>query len=165
MHTNGIVKAFVDQQAEILTSRVLRKARQQAADVSASLTRRGAAQAQADLLNEAVNKLIGYLYERDTDNYPCNIDRSGKILIALPWGSVGRPMYGLRRTQGDTLRRYVQHLAGLRRPVPLFRYDDESTRWFLNWEDYPTAAAALAYWDVVAVNAAAWRRFSVQSAS
>lgn len=163
-YTNGIVKHFEEHKDEILTAKVLRRARQRAADVSASLTRRGAAQATAELLNVAVEKLIGYLYERDSDGVPANVNADGRIEIPLPWGSVGRPLYGLRRTEGDTLRKYMQWLETQKRPaVRLFYF--EGGRWYLNAWDYPSQADALAYWRLVAMSAATWRRFSVQSAS
>lgn len=163
-YTNGIVKHFEEHQKEILTAKVLRKARQRAADVSQSLSRRGAAAATAELLNEAVFKAIRYLYEEDADGVPPNVDADGKILIPLPWGSVGRPRYGLRRTEGDTLRRYVQWLETQRRPAARLFYF-ESTKWYLDCWTYPTEADALAYWRIVAVNASIWRRFSTQTAS
>lgn len=163
-YTNGIVKHFEDHQREILSARVLRKARGRAADVSATLTRRGAAQATAELLNEAVFKAIGYLYEVDSDGIPANVDSDGKILIPCPWGSVGRPKYALRRTEGDTLRKYVQWLETQRRPaVRLFYF--ENGRWYLDCWTYPTREDALQYWRLVAVNASIWRRFSTQTAS
>lgn len=162
-HTNGIVRHFEEHQNEILTAKVLRKARARAADVSATLTRRGAAAATAELLNEATFKAIKMLYETDFDGIPANVDGNGKILIPLPWGSVGRPLYGLRRTEGDTLRRYLQFLAGQRRPIPLFTFD--AGRWWLNVWDYTSADKALGYWRTVAIDAAIWRRFSGQGAS
>lgn len=162
-HTNGIVRHFEEHQNEILTAKVLRKARARAADVSATLTRRGAAAATAELLNEAVNKLIALLYEADSDGHPANVGIDGRIEIPCPWGSVGRPLYGLRRTEGDSLRRYVQFLAGQRRPIPLFTFDNG--RWWLNVYDYPAKDQALGYWRAVAVDASIWRRFSTQTAS
>lgn len=162
-HTNGIVRHFEEHQREILTAKVLRKARGRAADVSASLTRRGAAAATAELLNEAVMKAIGYCYEVDEDGHPANVNADGRIEIPMPWGSVGRPLYGLRRTEGDTLRRYLQFLEGQRRPIRLFYF--EGGRWYVDAFTYPSQADALGYWRVVAMTAAAWRRFSVQSAS
>lgn len=161
-YQNGIAEHFTEHKNEILTARVLRKSRKRAADVSRSLSRKGAAQAQAELLNEAVNKSIGYLYEMDSDGVPANIDLDGKILIPCPWGSVGRPLYGLRRTEGDTLRKYVQFLEQQRRPIRLFSF--ENGRWWLNVWDYPTKAKALQYWQSVSLDASIWRRFSVQSA-
>ena len=162
-HTNGIIKHFEEHQTEILTAKVLRKALGRAADVSRSLTRTGAAAATAELLNEAVNKLIGYLYEEDADGVRSNVDVDGRLLIPAPWGSVGRPRYALRRTEGDTLRKYVQFLSSQRRPAPLFTFDNG--RWWLNIFDYPTKDKALQYWRIVAVDASIWRRFSTQKAS
>jgi hypothetical protein len=162
-YSNGIVRHFEEHQTEILTAKVLRKARGRAADVSRSLTRTGAAAATAELLNEAVNKLIGYLYEEDSDGVRANVDVDGRIEIPCPWGSVGRPLYALRRTEGDTLRKYVQFLAGQRRPTPLFTFDNG--RWWLNIFDYPTKDKALQYWRIVAVDASIWRRFSTQKTS
>ena len=164
--TNGIVRHFTEHKDEILTAKVLRKARGRAADVSASLTRTGAAQATAELLNEAVFKLIGYIYEEDADGVRANVGVDGRIEIPCPWGSVGRPRYALRRTEGDTLRRYVQWLETQRRPaVRLFYFEEETGRWYLDCWTYPTKADALAYWRLVSVNASIWRRFSTQKAS
>ena len=161
---NGLVKHFEEHQAEILTAKVLRKSRRRAQDISASLTRKGAAQATAELLNEAVCKAIGYLYEVDSDGVPANVDSDGRILIPLPWGSVGRPKYGLRRSEGDSLRRYAQWLETQKRPAPRLFYF-ENGKWYLDCWTYPTLSDALAYWRLVSVNASIWRRFSVQRAS
>lgn len=163
-YTNGIAKQFTERLPEI-TDAVLRKARQRTADVSASLTRRNAAQATAVLLNESVLKLIGLLYQTDADGVLCNVNADGRIEIPAPWGSTGRPRYGLRRTEGDTLRRYVQHLETIKRPVRLFYFDEEASRWYLDIFTYPTQESALVYWQIVAMNAAAWRRFNTQKGS
>lgn len=165
MHTNGIVKHFEEHQTEILTAKVLRKARQRTADISASLTRRGAAQAKAEILNTAMFKLIDMLYQVDPDGYPANIGIDGRIEIAAPWGSTGRPKWGLLRGEGDCLRRYLQHLQTLKRPVRLFYFEEEAGRWYLDAFTYQTKTAALEYWQIVSLNAAAWRRFSVQKPS
>ena len=162
MHTNGIVKAYNEHVDEILTAKVLRKARQRTADISHSLTRKGAAQAKAELLNVAVEKAINLLYQLEPDGYPANVDEDGRILIPLPWGSAGRPMYGLRRGEGDTLRRYVQFLETQKRPAPRLFYF-ERRAWWLDGFTYPTAPDALAYWRLVSVNASIWRRFSVET--
>lgn len=162
-YTNGILKHYENHKEEILSAKVLRKARGRAADVSLSLSRTGAAQATAELLNEAVNKLIAMLYQVDSDGVRANVDVDGRIEIPCPWGSAGRPRYGLRRTEGDTLRKYVQFLAEQRRPTPLFTFD--AGRWWLNVFDYPDREKALQYWRIVAVDASIWRRFSTQKAS
>jgi hypothetical protein len=145
-YTNGILPTFIERKEETRSALVLRSGRRRAADLAMKLSKHGAAAATAELCNEAVCKLIELLYQPDTDG-----------LIPAPWGSVGRPCYGLRRTEGDTLRRYVQFLETLDRPVRLFFF--EGQRWHLNLWDYSTVEKAMNYWRLVQMDVAAWKRF------
>ncbi len=110
MHANGngVIREFPERKEEIVTARLLRFGRQRLADVSAELSRRGAAAAKAELANEAVGKLIGLCYERDTDGQPCNVEvGTGRLLVPAPWGRRGRDYYGLRPSEGNVLRVYL----------------------------------------------------------
>ncbi len=157
MHSNGIAREFPERKEEIISARLLRFAQQRVADVSESLSRRGAAQAKAELANEAVGRLIDLCYERDTDGQPCNIDAgNGRLLIPVPWGRRGRSYYGLRPSEADLLRCYLQHLQ-TQRPARLFFYDKRS--WWLNCWDYPEKANALWYWRLVQLDAGTWKKF------
>lgn len=155
MHTNGIVQKFVERKEETIGARVLRYGRQRAADVTHTMSRRGAAQANAELCNEAVNKLIGLAYEPDTDGQPANVDVTGRLLIPAPWGRAGHQHYGLRRREGEALRYYLYRLIEQGEPAPLFTYDRRS--WWLNIYDYPSLDRAINYWRKHQMTATSWR--------
>lgn len=157
-HTNGIIPAFVGRKDEIMTATVLRSARQRAASVAHTLTRRGALAAQAELINEAMCKLIDLVFEPDTDGKPANVATDGRLLIPAPWGRAGHRLYGLRRSEGEALRLYLFRLEREGKPAPLFTYDPTVRSWYLNVYDYPKRAAALAYWQVAQLDAGRWRK-------
>ena len=91
-----------------IASTALQGGRQRAANVAASLSRRGLIKARAELCNEAVGVLIKLAYQGDTTGAPCNIDvGTGRLLIASPWGKLGHSYYGLRSTECRVLRRYM----------------------------------------------------------
>jgi hypothetical protein len=158
MNLNGAIHEFAERKEQISTAAILAYGRQRAHDAAAQLTRRGHAAASAELANEAVTKLIAILYQPDTDGLPCNFDlATGRLLVPAPWGSVGRPLYGLRRTEGDTLRRYMQFLEDQARPPRLFFFEVGS--WHVNVWDWPTATDALHYWRLVQLTVDTWKRF------
>ncbi|MBX3001923.1 MAG: hypothetical protein KF893_25585 [Caldilineaceae bacterium] len=165
-HANGtgaIINGLAETKSSILAT-VLQAGRRRAENVSRELTRYGAAAAYAEKLNSAVFELIHRLYEPDTDGVLCNVDPvSGRFNIDATWGSVGRPKYGLRRTEGDTLRRYVQWLSVQKHPRRLFWHAGQ--RWYVDLAEYPDLDDALLYWRLVEMTAAHWRRFTTQAAS
>lgn len=142
-----MIELFAERKQGIVATALL-SGRQRAANVAAQLSRRGRAQAAAELCNEAVGVLIHLCYEPDTDGNPANIDgATGRLLIPVPWGEKGHKYYGLRSTEQRALRRYMFDLQGSAATVaPLFVYDGPERSWFLNIWDFPNGPVALEYW-------------------
>lgn len=158
----AIVNGVHDTKSGLLAA-ALQVGRARAQNVSAQLTKVGAAAGYAEKLNSAAFEAIHRIYTPDLDGVLCHVDAAtGRILIPMPWGSVGRPLYGLRRTEGDTLRRYLQHLEAQKHPRRLFWC--EGQRWYLNLREYPDLEDALLYWRLVELSAVHWRRFTTQTA-
>ena len=158
MHANGILKTLTERTEETRTAKVLAFGRQRVASAADSLNRAGASAASAQLCNEAVAKLIALVYAAD-DTGLCNIDtESGRLLISAPWGRNGRYDYGLRATEADALRMYMQRLLTVPRPIPLFTYDNRN--WYLNAWDYRSGAAALDYWKSMQMTGTHYKQFA-----
>lgn len=149
---------FAERKEETIAARILRHGRGRLADVAHQLNRKGVAMAQAELCNEAVCKVIALCYQQDDDGRACNVDHvSGRLLIPAPWGRAGRRQYGLRPSEGNTLRAYLYFLEEKRTPPPLFTYDRRN--WWLNVFDYPRLDGALRYWSAVQLDARLWKDF------
>ena len=142
--TNGIVRSFSERLPDI-TGATLRAGRRRASDTSATLTRRGAMKAAAELANNAVAKLLEIAYQVDDTGIHCNIDADGKLLVAVPWGRHYQ-RYGLRANESAVLALHVRRLYEQPPVPPLFVYDDSMRSWFINVFDYGTYAAGIAYW-------------------
>lgn len=105
-----------------------------------ALSRRNADGAIAELLNEALQRLVALCYEVDEGGL-CNVDSvTGRILIPLPWGRAGYARWGLKPQEGNIMRRVM--FAWQRSGLPLFTYDRSRRAWFLNVYDFPTVAVA-----------------------
>lgn len=142
-----MIELFAERKQGIVATALI-GGRQRAANVAAQLSRRGRAQAAAELCNEAVGMLIQLCYEPDTDGNPANIDgATGRLLIPVPWGEKGHKYYGLRSTEQRVLRRYMIELQD-HKPAgaPLFTYDGPERSWYLNIWDFPNGTGALEYW-------------------
>lgn len=145
--TNGIVKHHVDRLPAI-TGAALRSGRRRAADQSHRLSRAGAMGAAAERCNEAINRLIQLAYQVDEDTGDlCNVDAVTGVFerFPMPWGRSYRD-WGLYRTEAAVLALHVKRLQSSATVAPLWTYDDLTRRWGVNFFDYPSAAAALAYW-------------------
>lgn len=104
----------------------------------------GYMQAQIGVCDGALVAFVAVLYATDADQHPANFDaETGRILIPLPWGSSGWRHWGLRKMEAGCLRKVLMRRAMVRKPAPLFCYDQDSGQWFLDNETYPTADAAL----------------------
>jgi hypothetical protein len=113
--------------------------------VGDELTRRGLAALAVEHLQAALFRVVELAYEEDVDGRLCNVDsHDGRLLIPVPWGSVGHRRYGLRRREADVLRFFLLERMTPRpgAPVPLFQYDHERRAWFVNLADYSTRAIA-----------------------
>lgn len=134
------------QRSMTLVAPELGSYRQRMATAAAELNRAGELQAQLDVAVTAVAKLIIVLYATDADQRPVNIDvQTQRILLRpLPWGESGAAKWGLRRWEGQCLRRLLLDRAGQRRRMAhLFDYNEYSRQWHVNAACYPDAEAAL----------------------
>lgn len=116
------------------------------ADAANGLSLTGHSQAHLDIAITAIAHLIAAIYTHDADGRLANADhRTGRILMRpLPWGESGAARWGLRRWEGQCLRRLMLDRVGSRRRLPcLFDYNAESRQWHINLHDYPTGESAL----------------------
>lgn len=121
-----------------------------------TLSRRGLAQAKAELANNALATLIDVLYESDGDGARSNVDVDGRILIPLPWGRRGCLQWGLRVGEANAFRWVMLRRVETHHP-PLLSYDAASRVWLLNAGDYSTRKLALAYLNCRPITLAEWR--------
>ncbi len=109
-----------------------------------ALSRRNIAAAKAHVLNSALERLTGLVFEleRDDNNrlLAWNVDkRTGRILIGVPMGGRAHRDYGLRRSERDVLRRILVDVEASE-GAPLYLYD--GGKWYLNLYDYRERASA-----------------------
>lgn len=120
--------------------------KQRIADTADEISLAGHSQAQLDIAITAIAHLIAKLYTTEVDGILANVDSmTGRILMRpLPWGESGAVRWGLRRWEGQCLRRLMLDRVGQRRRLPcLFDYNNEARQWHLNTRDYPTGADAM----------------------
>lgn len=115
-------------------------------------------QAHVDVAEASIVALINVLYAVDADQRPANYDEvTGRILIALPWGSSGWRRWGLRKWEAHCLRRIMMVRSKERRPPPLFCYDKATRQWFVETEVYPDTESALRWLKDHTPTATEWR--------
>lgn len=138
------LQEFVTRKDNIIAA-ALQAGRQRAMSTAHELSRGGSMAAAAELVNEAVTKLIELAYQVD-DCGLCNVDPDTGAFerFPIPWGR-SYMRYGLRATEAAILRLHVNLLLSTGTP-PLWTYDSITRRWGVNLFDYPTRDAALAYW-------------------
>lgn len=118
--------------------------KQRIAQAAESLNQAGGLQAQLGVCEAALVALVNVLYATDADQRPANHDeKTGRILVPLPWGSSGWKHWGLRRMEADCLRRLMIGRSGQRKPPCLFFYAVDSHQWYVDYENYPTTDDAL----------------------
>ena len=128
--------------------------------VAESLSRANIHRAHAEVLNEALARCTALLYEQDAARRWINLDRTGQILIALPWGRAGQREWGLRRAEADALRRWLfawQRKHDRQQGAALYLYSESERRWWVNLADYPDRAAGLGWVQRHQVSADQWR--------
>lgn len=134
--------------------------RQRMAENAEAISKEGDNQARVELLNEACLALTVKLYATDPDGRLCNVDsKTGRILIAKPWGSAGWRKWGIRYWEGLILRKILITRSQMRRGAPLFDYS-ESGQWYLSLHDYPRLDNALGYWKAHPISLRDWRLFA-----
>lgn len=77
-------------------------------NVAKSLSKRGVLEAKVELCNEALLSLVDVLFDVDGDGVFANIDRDGRIMVPLPWGSAGYKVWGLRQSEARALSLIMQ---------------------------------------------------------
>lgn len=130
--------------------------------VAKNLSRRGVAQAKAELVNQALLTLADLIYEADTDGRPANVDPDGRILVPLPWGRLGHKAWGLRRTEANALR-WLMLQRYATQNEPLWVYDAAGRTWLVNLAY--TRRSALAYLRTMPVTLVEWRQAWEQTRS
>lgn len=119
---------------------------------------------KAELLrvNDALMRLAELAYMESADGERDNIDpATGRIVIAVPWGSRGREYFGLSRRTADILRRCLLHPRPSKRP-PLFGYDADCREWRINLEDYPHMMAAMFWLKHEKISLSEWRQAGIE---
>ena len=101
--------------------------------------------ALCDLFAGKLAEAVNVLYQRD-DLGLVNVDpQTGRLLVGMPWGSKSHRAWGMRATEADTMRRLMMNKQMIQGHNPLFVYDPDTMRWYLNFRDYKTLAAAIDY--------------------
>ena len=127
-----------------------------------ALSRQTLYAARALAMQEALLRLAALAYEVDAYGLPFNVDRATRrLLVPAPMGRAGHRLYGLRRSEGEALRRWLHVLqrsakAG-KAPAPLFWYAPDSRNWYLG-EEYQTLEQAQRYLEARPVTASALHR-------
>lgn len=135
--------------------------RQRMAEAAESLSLAGIEQMHVENCNEALRKVVVLLYHRDTDHYLPHLDNvSHRIIVPMPWASIGWQKWALRQWEGDVLRMCL--LARQAQPNPprpaLFYYASESRRWHLDIDSYANLALAQRYLEREPIRLPDWRR-------
>lgn len=132
--------------------------KQRTAQAADSLNRAGTMAAQIGVVEGALVAFVNVLYATDADGQPANYDAAtGRILIAAPWGSAGWKHWGLRKLEATHLRRVLMGRAAMKRPAPLFAHDSETRQWFVDYEAYQSADAALSWVQKFGPQLGEWR--------
>jgi hypothetical protein len=154
------LETLIERAQRVRESLPLPAINQRMGAVAESLSRAADEQVRVEIVNEALLAATTLCYQT-IDGIPVNIDRrTGKVLVKLPWGRSGWNVWGLRYWEIVVLNGIVRVRTPMRRPVPLFDYNEFGARWFLNVTDYPMLDAGLTYWQRHPVLVADWLRYA-----
>lgn len=131
------------------------------AAVAEALSLAGLEQLYCEFCNEVLNKVALFLYRRDSDGYLPHVDPvSHRIIVAMPWGSIGWADWGLRQWEGDVLRMCLLERSAQPDPPrpPLFYYAGEARRWHLDIAAYGNLALAQRYLKMETITLETWRK-------
>ena len=96
---------LTDRKADIRAAGPGPYVRSRIAEAADALSLKGTMAGRVELANESLSKLVVLVYEADTDRKANNVDLvSLRILIPLPWGSMGWRHWGLRAHEANVLR-------------------------------------------------------------
>lgn len=138
-------------------------AKQRMAQAAVELSKAGDMALHVELANEVLCKLVGILYQTDSDGVYANIDSAThRLLVPAPWGSAGWKKWGLRHWEATVLRGVLMGRLGQARHIPLFDYSDVHRNWFLNFASYRSIDKAHAYLKHCAVSLVEWRVCATQ---
>lgn len=104
--------------------------------------------AKRDLMLTALERVAIDAYEQTAHGERINVDPTGALLIPAPWSKHNGGRWGLRRQEREALRALLileQRKGPERGRAPLFLWDAESRRWFVDLDLYPTVEAARGY--------------------
>lgn len=112
--------------------------------VHENATRLNDYQAILNRLILAMQKGIENCYESTASGLYINISTDDQILITLPFTGKGYRDYAeVTVSSGKALNKMVQATVKLDDPLPLFIFDQGTTRWYLQRDIYPTEHHAL----------------------
>ena len=131
---------------------------QRMAEATATISRVGIAAAAAELCNAALMRLAELCYERDYDGSQPNIAHTGRIEIAVPMAKQGHRYFGLRRLEQEVLRACLVARESRQDTAPVFVYNPDDRRWYLNLSAYPTEQAAQEHLRRMPIGAREYRR-------
>lgn len=135
--------------------------KQRIAKAAEELNRAGDMAAHVEIANEALCKLAVILYQCDSDGVYANIDnRTHRLLIPAPWGSLGWKHWEVRKWEAEILRAILMARVVKPRHIALFDYSAETRTWHLNIVSYPALDKAQAYLQHCAVTLTEWRMYA-----
>lgn len=150
----------VDRKQIIRTSAPVSFVRQRIYQAAQELNLVGDLAARTELANEALCRLVELLYQPDTDGCPAHTDpATGRILVPVPWGSVGWKRWGLRHHEAAVVRMILLARQRSNTRPALFLYDTGTRCWYLNTSDYPTVPAAAHWLKRSAITPQVWRQY------
>ena len=131
---------------------------QRMAEATEALSRVGLAAAAAELCNAALQRLTELCFERDYDGSTPNISHTGRIEIPVPMAKLGHQYFGLRRNEQAVLRGVLVAREGRQDVAPVFLYNPDDRRWYVNLSAYPVEQAAQAALRKSPIGAREYRR-------
>ena len=154
------LSAMVDRKMEIRTLPEPHQfVKQRIAQAAEDLSRVGDIAKHVELVNEALCRFTYMLYMRDVDGVLANVDqRTGRLLVPAPWGSLGWKRWGLRKWEAEIMRAMLMARMDEKKRPPLFIYNPGSRSWFLNVGDYGQIDAAAHYLNRAELTIPEWRR-------
>ena len=131
---------------------------QRMAEATEALSRVGLAAAAAELCNAALMRLAELCYARDYDGSQPNMSATGRIEIPSPMAKIGHQYFGLRRNEQAVLRAVLVARMSRQDVAPVFLYNDDDRRWYVNLSAYPTEQAAQKALSLAPIGAREYRR-------
>ena len=121
----------------------------------------GIAAARCKLVNAEVESFTRFCYQQ-IDGWFCNLSGNTQIPSGTwaPWGSSGKGR--LTRHERDIVRAWLNALAGVRGPKPLYFYSRSARRWHVDTVRYPTLEDALEWVKHNQLDTKTWLRIAAK---